>query len=239
MFSDRLLTLRGFMGLLFIASIVFGVVLYAPFMRRLDFGTLRTDRSRQINRLDWHNLVGISTVAWVSVVALTGIINTLETPIIDAWKYRELADLVAPFEGRPISAQRASLDLAVSHAVEAAPEMELQFVAFPGTSFSTPFHYAVFLHGRTPVSEPIITPALVNAETGEFAGLRKMPWWVKTLSLSRPFHFGGYGGLWLKVIWAVLDLLAVYLLINGLMLWLGKYRRANTRATPLYSLKNP
>ena len=35
----------GVMGLLLVAAIVSGVVLYAPFMRKLDFGTVRRDRS--------------------------------------------------------------------------------------------------------------------------------------------------------------------------------------------------
>lgn len=214
----------GFMGLLLVISIVSGVVLYAPFMRRLDFGTVRRGRARQIRRLDWHNLIGIVAVAWLMVVGVTGIINTLEKPIIDAWKYRELSDLVAPFGDRPIPVLYASLDTAVGQAVDAAPGMELQFVAFPGSGFSTRFHYAVFLHGQTPATEHIITPALINAETGRFAGLREMPWWVKALSLSRPLHFGDYGGLFLKIIWALLDIATLYLLITGLFLWLGKRR---------------
>ena len=35
----------GLMGLLMVAAIVSGVVLYAPFMRKLDFGTVRRDRT--------------------------------------------------------------------------------------------------------------------------------------------------------------------------------------------------
>ena len=37
--------LLAFMGLLFVVAIVSGVVLYAPFMRRLEFGTVRHERS--------------------------------------------------------------------------------------------------------------------------------------------------------------------------------------------------
>lgn len=37
--------LLAFMGLLLVVAIVSGVVLYAPFMRRLEFGTVRRDRS--------------------------------------------------------------------------------------------------------------------------------------------------------------------------------------------------
>ena len=65
----------GFMGLLLLVAIVSGVVLYAPFMRKLDFGTLRTERSRRIKWLDYHNLLGVVTVAYtrplISVISAT------------------------------------------------------------------------------------------------------------------------------------------------------------------------
>ena len=35
----------------------------------------------------------------------------------------------------------------------------------------------------------------------DVAGIREMPWYAKALSLSRPLHFGDYGGLLLKIIW--------------------------------------
>ena len=226
----------GAMGVLLLLSIVSGVVLYAPFMRRLDFACVRQNRARKIRRLDWHNLVGVVTVAWLGVVGLTGIINTLEKPIIDAWKYRELSDLVAPYADRSAPAEFASLDAAVARSVEEAPGMELQFVAFPGSGFSTRFHYAVFLHGKTPATEHIISPALINAETGEFVGLREMPWWVKALSLSRPLHFGDYGGLLLKLVWALLDMATIYLLVTGLYLWWGKRKQPVRERLPRAAL---
>ena len=47
--------------------------LYAPFMRRLPFGTVRTARAARTRWLDWHNLLGVVTVAWVLVVGVTGV----------------------------------------------------------------------------------------------------------------------------------------------------------------------
>ncbi len=226
----------GAMGVVFVAAVISGVVLYAPFMRKLEFGTLRRNQSSRLKWLDYHNLFGIVTLAWVLVVGLTGVINTLERPIIDTWRANELADLVTKNEDGTSITKRASLDIAVKEAVLLAPDMELQFVAFPGSRFSTSTHYAVFLHGNSPLTENIIVPVLVHAGTGVVAGLREMPWYTKALSLSRPLHFGDYGGFILKFVWFVLDIITIIVLLSGLYLWLTKAeagRRSGVRRKTL------
>ena len=214
----------GAMGFLFVLAVVSGVVLYAPFMTKLDFGEVRRKKSIRIKWLDYHNLLGVVATGWLLIVGLSGVVNTLEKPIIDAWRNNGLADLVSAHQGEPLTRAPASLGSAVAQAVEAAPGMELQFVAFPGSGFSTGGHYAVFLHGKTPLTERIITPVLISAADGSFAGLREMPWYVKALSISRPLHFGDYGGLFLKILWAVFDIATIVILGSGLYLWLAKER---------------
>lgn len=53
----------GAMGLFLIAALVSGVVLYAPFMRRLPFGTVRASKAARTRWLDYHNLLGAVTLA--------------------------------------------------------------------------------------------------------------------------------------------------------------------------------
>ncbi|MBE0595092.1 MAG: IS3 family transposase [Gemmatimonadales bacterium] len=65
----------GVMGLLLVVAIVSGVVAYAPFMRKLDFATIRAARGPRVLWLDLHNLLGIVTVAWVLVVGVTGVLQ--------------------------------------------------------------------------------------------------------------------------------------------------------------------
>lgn len=212
----------GFMGLLFAVAVISGVVLYAPFMRRLDFGTVRRENAARIKWLDYHNLLGVVATGWMLLVGITGVINALEIPIIDAWRETALADLVEDLDRDGDAPLGASLDEAVQQARLEAPDKQLQFVAFPGSDFSTQGHYAIFFHGKTPATERIITPVLVDAVDGASHGLRDMPWFVQALSLSRPLHFGDYGGLLLKLVWAVLDIITIIVLISGLYLWAGK-----------------
>ncbi len=214
----------GVMGVLFFVATVSGVVLYAPFMRKLAFGTVRASRSRRVKWLDYHNLLGIVTLAWVSVVGLTGVINTLATPIVQVWQAGDLSDMTAAYKGQdPVAPdQMGSLQAAVDMARRAAPGNWVQFVAFPGGAFSTGHHYAVFLQGDTPLTKKLLTPALVDARTGELTAMRPLPWYVQTLLMSQPLHFGDYGGLPLKILWAVLDLFSIVILGSGLYLWLAK-----------------
>lgn len=214
----------GTMGLLLVAAVVSGIVLYAPFMRRQPFGVLRVNRSPRLKWLDYHSLLGIVTVAWVLVVGLTGVINTLATPIIALWKNEQLAGMASQHAGDAGIGGRSSLDAAVAQAQAAAPGMILQFVAFPGSDFSTSHHYAVFLHGATPLTTHLITPALIDAGSGELVAMREMPWYTKALSLSKPLHFGDYGGLQLKMLWAALTLVTTVVLGSGLYLWLVRRR---------------
>jgi uncharacterized iron-regulated membrane protein len=216
----------GLMGLMLVAAVVSGVVLYAPFMRRLPFGTVRAERSARTRWLDWHNLAGIVTVAWVLVVGGTGVVNTLAVPIIAHWKDTALADLAAAYDAPVALDGRASLDAAVARAQTGLPGRQLQFVAFPGSDYSTDNHYAVFFQGDTPLTRHLTTPALIDARTGDLAAVAPMPWYVKTLSLSQPLHFGDYGGLGLKIVWAILDVITIVILISGVYLWLARRRRA-------------
>jgi uncharacterized iron-regulated membrane protein len=212
----------GFMGLLFVASIVSGIVIYGPFMRRLEFGTVRGDRSRRVRWLDLHNLIGIVTVTWVLVVGATGVIATCADLVIQAWRSDQLAAMVAPYRDKPPVTELASLDVAVDAAREAAPGMVPAFVAFPGSLFSSNHHYAVFMRGETPLTERLLTPALVDAETAVLTDIRTMPWYVTALLVSLPLHFGDYGGMPMKIIWALLDVATIVMLGSGLYLWLAR-----------------
>jgi uncharacterized iron-regulated membrane protein len=219
----------GFMGLLMLAAIVSGVVLYAPFMRKLRFGQVRRERSPRVKWLDLHNLLGIVTLTWALVVGATGIVNTWADLVIGQWRDAQVAQLLAQHRGRPAVAPPGSLAAAFAAARAREPAMKIAFIAFPGTAFSSGRHYGVFLRGRTALTERLVRPVLVDAATGEVAASRPMPWTMSALLLSQPLHFGDYGGVPMQWLWAFMDVLSIIVLGSGLYLWLdrrGPVRRA-------------
>ncbi|HEY4135724.1 MAG TPA: PepSY-associated TM helix domain-containing protein [Alphaproteobacteria bacterium] len=208
----------GVIGLLFLVAIVSGVVLYAPFMRKFAFGMVRKERRARTLWLDLHNLLGIATLLWLLVVGGTGVINTLHDPI--AAQVRDgIVRMVASYRDAPAPKRLASLDAVLAAAREAAPGMTVASLFFPGVPFSTPHHFGVYLRGDTPVTSRMLTAVLVDAETGQVTDRPEMPWYAKALFVSQPLHFGDYGGMVLKIVWAVFDLVAIVVLGSGLYLW--------------------
>lgn len=222
----------GAMGLLFVVAVVSGIVLYRPFTRKLDFGTVRHGRGRRIKWLDWHNLLGVTTLTWALVVGATGAINTLDDVLLKSWRSGQLAEMTAPYKGTPRPETLASLDAAVATARAAAPGMAPRVVAYPGTLFSSNNHYAVFMAGDTPLTARLLKPALIDGADGRLTDLRAMPWPIQALFLSQPLHFGDYGGMPLKILWAILDLATIVVLASGLTLYAGRGRRGR-RASPV------
>lgn len=172
------------------------------------------------------------------VVGLTGVINALAVPIEAAWKANELAAMTGECaEREPLDPARyGSLDKAMAAARPQLPGNIPQFIAFPGGTFSSNHHYAVFFQGNTPLTERMPTPAVVDAETGTFTAARAMPSYYQALSLSRALHFGDDGGLPLKLLWAALTLLTIHVLGTGLYLWLAKRNTAGSASVPSHSL---
>lgn len=216
--------LLGFMGLLLLLAIVSGVVLYGPFMRKLRFGSVRRHALRT-RWLDLHNLLGIATLVWVAVAGVTGVVNTLAVPLVELWRIDQLADMVGSDTGPPLPGPRASLQASVEAAQALRPGMTPSLISLPGTEYTSSRHYGIFLRGATPLTARLLAPVLVDAQTGVPAGTRDLPWYVQALLLSQPLHFGDYGGLPLKVLWALLDLAAIVVLASGLVLWLRRRER--------------
>ncbi len=231
----------GFMGLLLLVAIVSGTVLYAPFMRKLQFGSVRRERQTHVKWLDLHNLLGIVTLVWLLVVGATGVINTWADLVIKYWQHDQLTSILQPYQGQPLvlAAQRAQLQPALEAAQRQVPDSRLFFVAFPGTSYSSPHHYTFFLKGNEPLTSKLLWPVLVDARTAEVTAAPSMPWYVKTLLLSQPLHFGDYGGRPMQILWALLDIASIIVLGSGLYLWLRKRKTAPRNTAPAASTATP
>jgi uncharacterized iron-regulated membrane protein len=212
----------GAMGLLMLASLVSGAVLYGPFARNTEFGAVRVDRTHAVKWLDLHNALGIVTLIWCLVVAATGAFNTLAAPMFDLWRSQELPAIIADYKGMPPPDRLAPVDPVVELAREKSPGMKIVSVVYPYSKYTTEQHFLVWTKGNTPLTSQLFAPVMIDARTGEFSGVLRLPFYIKALELARPLHFGNYGGTPLKIIWAAFDIVAIVILISGLYLWVRR-----------------
>ncbi len=218
----------GAMGGVFVVSLISGTVLYGRFMKRLPFGAVRRDRASRRTWLDLHNLLGVATLVWALVVGFTGLVNELQRPLFGLWRVTDVRQILKPYANLPVPPQEhlASVQAAFETARKAAPGNEVTGLSFPGASFGSPVHYVLWTRGATPLRARLFTPVLVDARTGALTGAYPMPWYLRFLEVSRPLHFGDYGGMPLRILWALLDCVVIGVLVSGVVLWAGKRKIA-------------
>jgi uncharacterized iron-regulated membrane protein len=212
----------GVMALSFVVSLLSGALVYGPFMRRLRFGTYRSDAAPRTRWFDLHNLLGIVTLTWALVVGATGIMNAASTPLFGIWRAQIMPQILAPYKGKPMPSNFGPIDVAIKDVARALPHNEISSVLFPNPVFGSPRHYVIWTRGKTPVTSRLLTPVLVDVANGALTVSNGLPWYLRVLEVSRPLHFGDYGGIPLKVIWALFDVALIAVLISGVYLWLSR-----------------
>src|SRR5262249_17873250 len=157
---------------------------------------------------------GVVTLAWALVVGATGLINELSTPLFALWQQTDVKAMLDTMRRQPAAAGSAisSPQAALDTVRAALPHMVATSVVFPGSPFGSPYHYVVWTKGKAPLTSRLFSPTLVDAQSGAFVTVVAMPWYLRALEVSRPLHFGDYGGLPLKIIWLLLDLATILVL---------------------------
>jgi len=221
-------------ALLVLLSLLSGLVVYAPYVRRIAFGLLRRGRDARLLQLDLHNFLGAVVLGWGLVVTATGLLLGFNSLAIGIWQLTALGGLraeAARMEAVDPQQPPADIDRVHAAALAAAPPgWRLQSVIYPGTEFSTPRHYTVLLSGSQGVDERLFGVVLVDAKTGAVALVPEVPLYLKAIALSQPLHFGDYGGLPLKLLWTACTWLTLFITTNGAWLWWDRRRRRAPRA---------
>lgn len=226
--------LGALIGLLTLVSLLSGLVIYAPYVRRIAYGVLRTGRGARLLQLDLHNFVGAVVLGWALVVSATGCLLGFSAVALGVWQMTELAELrreyqeVAAVDPRapPVPVTRV---VAVAEA-HARPGWSARSVLYPGTDFTTPGHYAVLLGGAGGLDARMVDAVMIDARTGEVARDVALPWYLDAMFLSEPLHFGDYGGTPLKLLWTLCSLLTLTITANGAWLYFDRRRAQRLRA---------
>lgn len=219
--------LVGLGGIALTVLVITGLLIYGNFMKRQSWPQVRKERGIRIAWADWHKILGIGALAFNLVIALTGAWLGLQ-PVLMRW-----LDMHAPNRHTPEIRMEANEDKAkvidweraFAAAREAFPELEIGQVNVSVNGSST-LTFRGSIKGT--VYERNINSLVLSKETLTPVyqyDVRTKPFSHKFFYIQEALHFGDFGGLALKIVYAVLGLVSGFLSISGFVIYLCRKRK--------------
>lgn len=225
------LILTGLLGLTLMVSIVTGLFIHRKILAQLF--TFRVGKTFSLMLNDGHKVMSVWAVLFHSVIAFTGAFLGLATIIlVPAAAYvgfnGDQEKLVETFTAvkAPVLAHVAEptkLGDILSRSAEQRPDLTFNRVQIMGYGDKNAMVY-VFGKGSEQLGGETLVYKGENAEfvrsQANFGRLEGVT--GKILDAMFPLHFGNFGGVLVKAIWAVLGITTALLPITGLMLWIER-----------------
>jgi uncharacterized iron-regulated membrane protein len=225
--------LGALIGLLVIASLLSGLVIYAPHVRRVAYGLIRVGRGPRLTQLDLHNFMGSVVLGWAIVVSVSGSLLGFSAVALGVWQATDLAAIREEYQdATPVDPRQPPVPVAQVVEVAAAharPGWGVRSILYPGTDYTTPRHYAVLLGGSEGLDARTFDALLIDAQTGAVARDVELPGYLRAMFVAEPLHFGDYGGLPLKLLWSACNLLTLFITANGAWLFFDRRRAQRLR----------
>lgn len=229
--------LVGIVGTLLLASLITGVVAHRRILK--DAFRLRWGGSKRLANADLHNRVGVWALPFHLIVSLTGSLLGLSGLIIMVLAY-------VAFQGDTEKAIAALLGPQAVEDARPAPLADVRpMIAFigariPGALVTSLDYDDVGTRGQR-VTVSVAAPGhLTRAEAWTFDGAGRFVWkagytdgsvGMRIYGMITPLHYGTYGGIWLKLIYALLGTGLCTVVASGGNIWLAR-RREQGRAAP-------
>lgn len=223
----------GIISLLYAVALISGVVALLPSLVK-DLFLLRISHNVKRMWLDAHNMLGITSLPFHLVMALTAAVFGLH-----GWIYSAQSHLIYPPGQDPYAADLAAPPDGPSEARQALPPSELLARLRQEAPGFRP-HALMYRIGDAGVKEAGVRVAgtddryflrdgragyaLIDQYTGELGATTYLPGrqtaTAATLSSFFALHFGNFGGLPVRILYVVLGMLGALVFYSGNLLWI-------------------
>lgn len=225
----------GFVGLVYVFMLLSGFFIYGKFMKGRAWGDIRPARLPKL--VDLHKFAGAVTFGWGLIVGLSGVFLAFNGLLIKFFQLKSLEHLSRQYQGVSSASghalgHAAPFGQVIKAALNSQPDSIISYVAFPDAEFGIAGHYLVLVHGADAIASRISRLAVVNAHTGLLAEIVELPLYLKFMLLSEPLHFGDYGGLPLKIIWAAFAVCSLAVVLFGVSSFFLKRKMRREGAAP-------
>ncbi|MCG8440785.1 MAG: PepSY domain-containing protein [Caulobacterales bacterium] len=226
-------SLVGIAGVILLLSIVSGVVTHSKLMRELF--SLRYMQSVRLKWQDTHKIIGLWGLPFHAMIAFTGaflgvivLILPVMAMLVVKGDQNKLIDAIGAGRAPPsgVAAEMIAFDdvRAMRHERVAGPPVQI-FVSNYGDAA------AVYQLGFAAEERLVIQEAsAINAATGErdtSDGFLEDTAVNRTFAAVTPLHYGTYGGIALKLLYASLGLSLAIITATGMMMWIERRLHGN------------
>lgn len=223
--------LVGLGGVAFLVITITGFFIYSDFMKKQRYPNIRKDKGMRIMMGDWHKILGITAIAFNFVFALTGAWLGLQ-PII-----MKKIGFEAPNEYQrapQISAQQDNKLILNWPQVFKQTKAQFPELIPRSISLSDEGSASLTIQGNIPglVYERNINTLILDKRTTRpvyLYDVRAQPFCDKLFFVQEALHFGDFGGLAVKALYAILGLLASFLSISGFIIYLFRTEKKQKR----------
>ncbi len=224
------LILTGLLGLTLMASIATGLFIHRKILKELF--TFRPDRSLRLLLTDTHKVISVWGILFHSMIGFTGAFLGLATVLlVPAAAFVSFAGdqekLLETFTAE-VEPQRSGLaaDMQIRDVLEDAfntPGLEPVRLSIYGWGDKNALGY---IDAINPTAMPRethayqmsdATPLAVSTSFSKVGGISG-----EVLDAIFPLHFGNFGGLPVKVLWAILGLSTSLIALTGMMIWVER-----------------
>lgn len=224
--------LTGIVGVLLLVSTLTGLAIYAPFMKALAFGAIRRGPRINFPSADLHKVVGIATLAFNGMMALTGIGLTLGIFAIQFYLLAELKEFEASRGAITLAKKHPPVETIVAEGQKMMPEGYIYRVDYPG-GMQGDKTYAIYAYDDPHSRGLIPLVSAVTAEDEPRAIRFAMPLWIKAIVIGIPIHVASFGGNAIRIVYLFLALSSGFLSVTGFVMYVSKRvrKRRGVRAT--------
>lgn len=222
-------TIVGIGGILMLVSAVTGIFIHGKIIR--EFFTLRLKRSQRLKWQDSHKVLGILGLPFSIMISFTGAflgVVSILGPIIALIAFQgnteALIDKVlgAPPQPSGEMAQMLNVDEVLKLRY---PEKNMfpKFILLENYGDKNA-HYELFYDagGELTRFDVVTISGMSGDPIGSKTGVAEPTPGIRVINAITPLHYGSYGGIWLKWIYAFMGACICIMIATGLMLWVER-----------------
>jgi uncharacterized iron-regulated membrane protein len=228
----------GIASFLYFIALVSGVIILLPTLIKRFFA-LRTNAGASRFWLDSHNLVGIASLPFHIVIAITVVVFSLHD-----FFYGGLAKI---YNDKPLFAMPTpntveykldalpKMSILLKKIEEYAPEHKIHQIKLSGLDSVNPFAVVLLKNDSSMMVGPVadfvfMNPYTLSIQTSSIA-VGDQGLWGQLVTGFFALHFGSYGGELGRWAYFTLGLMGAFLFYSGNLLWLEKRREKNKAQT--------